>query len=437
MVVIKFLFRFFAKLFGVPSFKLLWRQRYYLEDPKRRTRALKGPAIVISNHTHILDYFAMMFTHPFRKMRFLVSEAIFQHPFLGFMCRLMDDILVHRERSDLSFMAEAEKTLKKGGVVTIFPEGKLSHDGKLNPFKPAAVYLALRTGAPIVPHYVEPHYFKWKRTRIIVGKPIYLKDYCSSDNPSADEVRKICEMLQAKTNELKRKMSLYRKYKTRNIIYPKSWFLDLAKFVLMFVNWLVFPTKFHYLNGATPKDRKRIRGRALIASRHTWFNDPPILCMHYFSRRLRIIVGSDLYDNHKWLLKHLMSIRYDRVSSNSDPRCFLEVINLLKAEGMVGIYPAGHIVEEEKNEFHEGTAYFAIQGDAPVYFYYMMKPWKAFRINHVMIDKPIYHGDIYTPEELKDKATIAKYTEVLKERYFALEKEGQKYLEKKQKSHKK
>ena len=437
MVVIKFIFRFFAKLFGVPTFKLAWRQKYYLEDPKRKTRALKGPAIVISNHTHILDYFAMMFAHPFRKMRFLVSEAIFQHPFLGFLCRMMDDILVHRERSDLSFMAEAEKTLKKGGVVTIFPEGKLSHDGKLNPFKPAAVYLALRTGAPIVPHYVEPHYFKWKRTRIIVGKPIYLKDYCSNPNPTADEVRALCEMLQTKTNELKRKMNLYRKYKTRNIIYPKSWFLDLAKFVLMFSHWLVFPTRYHYVNGATRKDRKRIKGRGIIASKHSGFNDPPILCMSYFSRRLRIIVTSELYDNQKFLMKHLMTIRFDRVNGNNDPKCFLEVINLLKAEGLVGIYPVGHISPTEPEEFHTGAAYFAIAGDAPVYLYYMARPWKPFRINHAMIDKPLYHGDIFTKEELKDKATIAKYTDILKTHYFDLEKEAQKYLPKKQKSAKK
>ena len=67
----------------------------------------------------------------------------------------------------------------------------------------------------------------------------------------------------------------------------------------------------------------------------------------------------------------------------------------------------------------------------------MLRPWKPFRRNHVMIDKPIYAGDLYTQEELKDKATIAKFTKVLSERYFALRDEGQKYIQKKQKSAKK
>ena len=41
----------------------------------------------------------------------------------------MDNILVHREKSDLSFMSDAENTLNQGGVISIFPEGKLYKDG--------------------------------------------------------------------------------------------------------------------------------------------------------------------------------------------------------------------------------------------------------------------------------------------------------------------
>ena len=434
--MLKFLFRVIAKFTGLPGYWLMMRERYYLENPRKKTRSVKGPAILIANHTHILDYFTMLFAHPFRYQRFLVSEAIYQHPILGFLSKMMGNILVHRERNDVSFMAEAEKTLEKGNCITIFPEGHINHTTKLDTYKPAAVYLSLRTGAPIVPHYIEAHYFKWKRTRVIMGDPIYAKDYIKSDNPTIEEIRNFCELLRSKTNELKRKMSLYRKYKTRNIIYPKSWFLDLVKLTLWLPNKIVFPTKYHYLNGAKYSDRY-LKGRSLVVSKHYGFVDPPILCMSYFSRRLRIIVGSDLYDNYPFMLSHLMSIRYDRVSGSSDPKCFLEVINLLKAEGCVGIYPEGHISKISTDEFHEGAAYFAIMGNAPVYLYYMMKPWKPFRINHVMIDKPILLSDYFTPEELKEKETIAKFTEILKERYFNLKKEGQKYIEKKQKSNKK
>lgn len=185
----KTIFRLLFKLTALPSFFLFIRPRFYLEDGKKRSHALKGGAIVIANHTHILDFFMIVFTHPLRKQRILVSEAIYKHKFLGFMCKIMDCIVVHRERSDVSFFSEAEKTLDKGGIVMIFPEGHLVKNGKLDNFKPFVAYLAMRTGSPIISHYIDAHYCSFKRTRIIMAKPIYFKDYVSSDKPSTEEIK--------------------------------------------------------------------------------------------------------------------------------------------------------------------------------------------------------------------------------------------------------
>ncbi|MCQ2793103.1 MAG: 1-acyl-sn-glycerol-3-phosphate acyltransferase [Bacilli bacterium] len=421
--------RFIFKLTGLPSLWLLLRQRYYLEDPYKKTRSIKGGAIFISNHTHIMDFFTMVFAHPFRTQRFLVSEAIYNHPILGFMCDVMKSIMVHRERSDLTFMGEAERTLKKGGVITIFPEGHIIHDGKIDTFKPSVVYLALRTGAPIIPHYIDAHYFRLKRTRIIMGKPFYVRDYIKSNSPSADEVRKVCEILRSKTNELKRKMSIYRKYKTRNVFNKYAWFLDIAKAVLWLPNKIVFPTRFHYVNGATKKDRK-IVGRGIIVSKHRGFSDAPILSMHYFSRRVHTIVAAELYSIMGWVLKHLLSIRYDRKNDVADPRCFLEVINLLKGEGVVGIYPEGHIRGEVIEELHDGASYFALMTNSPIHFYYMVKPYKPFRLNHVLIGKTLYLEDIFTEEEMKQKESISKLTKILQERFNEYQIESEKYIKK-------
>lgn len=401
--------------------------RFYLEDPNKKTRRVKGGAIFIANHTHIMDYFTMQYAHAFRKQRTLVSEAIYQHPALGFLTKMMDDIMIHRENSDLSFMEESENTLKKGQVVTIYPEGHLMKNGKIDSFKPSVVYLALRTGAPIIPHYIEGNYFKLKRTRVIVGKPIYLRDYCKSANPSIQEVRDLCEMLRDKVKELKRKMDLYRKYHTRDFFYFKSWFFDLARITLWFLTPFVFPTKFHYVGNASKKDRK-IKGKGLIVSKHFGFNDPPILDIHYISRRLRIIIAEELWNSATWLFKHLLCIEYRRVSDSADPRCFMEVINTLKAEGVVGIYPEGHLTLNKLGEFHDGAAYFAIMSRAPIHLYYQLKPYKAFHKNHVMIGETIHLEDLFSEEELKNKETIQKLTQILYQKFLELEDLGKQYL---------
>ena len=208
-------------------------------------------------------------------------------------------------------------------------------------------------------------------------------------------------------------MTLYKRYKTQNIFNLKAWFLDLAKVFLYIPTKLVFPTKFHYLDGASKKDRK-IKGRALICSKHSSFSDAPILAMHYLSRRVHIVVAEELYDVMGWILDHFLSIKYKRLGEKSDPKCFMEIISLLKAEGVVGIYPEGHIKKDELGTIHDGVAYFALNGDAPIHFYYMARPYRPFHFNHVMIGKTIYPSDFFDKNDLKNKENIPILTSIIK-----------------------
>ena len=423
--MITFIVRLFILITGWPFYFLLIRPRYYHSSPYKKTRGIKGPAIITCNHTHIFDFFAIFFTHPFRTQHVLVSEAIIEHPFLGFLCKLVGCVYVHRERSDLSFFAEAEKILKKGGIVTIFPEGHLVRDGNLDVFKPSAIYLAIRSGAPLVPHYIEPHYFSIKRTRIIVGEPYFV----NKELQEREDIRKECDNLRSSTLALKRKMHLYQKYHTRDVFYGRSWFLDIVKVLLFLPTKIIYPTRFHYVNGASRIDRKII-GRGIVISKHRGFNDAPILAMHYLTRRVHIIVGKDIHDSMGWVLDHLLSIEYDRKGEKSDPSTFLNIINILKAEGVIGIYPEGHIKANEDGKFYDGAAYFSLMSNSPIYLYYTMKPYKIFRFNHVMIGKVIYPDKLYSKEEIKNKETISLFTSYLQEQFLTLKNAGQKYQKK-------
>lgn len=196
-------------------------------------------------------------------------------------------------------------------------------------------------------------------------------------NHQPKKLKLFLELLRHKMLEVKRKMNLYKKYHTRDIFYFKSWFLELSKVLLFLPTKIIFPTKFHYIDGASRKDRE-IKGKGLIVSKHRGFVDAPILAMHYLSRRVHIIVGKEIYDTMPFILEHLLSIKYDRNNASNDPSCFLEVINILKAEGVVAIYPEGHIKKDDEGEIHDGAAYFALMSKAPIYFYYMVKP-----LNHL------------------------------------------------------
>lgn len=429
MKIFKKFIRVFTKVTGIIPFMIYFRLKFYHASKKDKSRPLKGPAIVIANHTSILDYFTIMFTFTFRKIQTLVSEALYSHKIPGLMSRLMDDIEVHRERSDMTFMAKAEQALEKGKVISIFPEGHLVRDGKIDTFRPAVVYLALRTGAPIVPVFIDSHYNSFKRTRVITGPKIWLKNYCSEANPSPEKVRELCDFLRSKVLELKQQLYLYRKMQTYNKINWKLWFLDLAKATLWLPTKIVFPTKFHYVGGATKKDR-RIKDRGLIVSKHYSFMDPPILDVHYFSRRVHIVIAEELYVSNIWLFKHLGCIEYRRVASASDPKCFMTIINYLRANGVVAIYPEGHITKDGVGDIHSGAAYFAMMTNSPIYIYWMAKPHKIFHRNHIMIGETIYPDKILTKEEMKNKENIARIQEVLNKRIYELEELSKKYVKK-------
>ena len=429
MKVFKKFARIFTKVTGIIPFFLYFRLKFYHSSKKNKSRPLKGSAIVIANHTSILDYFAIMFTFPWRKIQTLVSEALYSHKIPGMMSRLMDDIEVHRERSDMTFMAKAEEALEKGKVVSIFPEGHLVKDGKIDTFRPAVIYLALRTGAPIVPVYIDAHYNSFKRTRVITGEKIYLKDYCDETNPSPDKVRELCELLRSKVLELRQQLYLYRKMNTYNKINLKMWFLDVAKITLWLPTKIVFPTKFHYVGNATRKDR-RIKDRGMIVSKHYSFMDPPILDVHYMSRRVHIVIAEELYVANIWLFKHLGCIEYRRVASASDPKCFMTIINFLRANGVVAIYPEGHITKSGVGDIHSGAAYFAMMTNSPIYIYWMAKPHKIFHKNHIMIGETIYPDKILTCEEMKNKENVTKIQEVLNKRILELEELSKKYSKK-------
>ena len=97
---------------------------------------------------------------------------------MTFFLHLLGCVRVEREDHDFSFLTKLKRILDKGGVVEIYPESRLPKEGEERPleFKPSYVYLALETGAPILPVYTNGKMFDAERERVMVGKPIYAQE---------------------------------------------------------------------------------------------------------------------------------------------------------------------------------------------------------------------------------------------------------------------
>lgn len=107
-----------------------------------------GPVILASNHIGWLDGPLLVATSP-RPPHAMVKEEEFAGK-TGRLLRFVAQIKVARHRTDAGAVRMAVRALRAGQCVLIYPEGRRG-DGEFTTFKGGATYLALVTGAPIVP----------------------------------------------------------------------------------------------------------------------------------------------------------------------------------------------------------------------------------------------------------------------------------------------
>ena len=174
----KRLFNALVKITGWPVQKILFRTKVYYEDKAVQSRRLKGPAILISNHTSVYDYAVFLFVFWRRTLRYQMAELLFRRRMLKHFLRAMGGIFVDRDAYDFSFVRRSLEILERKGVVGIFPEARLPVEGEERPlpFKTSAAYIALESGAHVIPVYTNGSYFRKQRAEVIIGKPVFARD---------------------------------------------------------------------------------------------------------------------------------------------------------------------------------------------------------------------------------------------------------------------
>ncbi len=172
------LFNAFVKGTAWPVQWLCFRTKVYYADKKSQSRKIKGPAIIISNHTSVYDYAVFLFVFWRRMLHYQMAECLFRKKLLGRFLRAMGGIYVDRDARDFSFVHKSLGILAKGGVVGIFPESRLPLEGEERPlpFRTSAAYIALESGAPVIPVYTDGNYFGRGRARVIIGKSISVRE---------------------------------------------------------------------------------------------------------------------------------------------------------------------------------------------------------------------------------------------------------------------
>jgi 1-acyl-sn-glycerol-3-phosphate acyltransferase len=145
----------------------------------------QGNILVAANHLGRLDTAALLCVVDREDIIMAVAEKYKNHFLFGAIGRAVDAIWLNRFEADFSALREILNRMKKGGLMVIAPEGTRSKSATMQQGKLGAVFLASKSGYPIIPVAltgtedagVIANLKKLRKTKIkiVVGKPIQIQ----------------------------------------------------------------------------------------------------------------------------------------------------------------------------------------------------------------------------------------------------------------------
>ncbi|HEU0297301.1 MAG TPA: lysophospholipid acyltransferase family protein [Anaerolineales bacterium] len=164
----------------------------------------KGPALVVINHLGDADAVLLAAAIPVT-LDGMGKIELSEHWLVGPVFRAYGVIYVHRGRPDRRAIRAALEGLAEGRMITLAPEGRQALDGRLEDGTNGAAFLAMKSGAEIVPiamtgtenENIYGHLRKWKRARVTlsVGKPFKLQEQADRQKMLREGTRQIMESL--------------------------------------------------------------------------------------------------------------------------------------------------------------------------------------------------------------------------------------------------
>ena len=160
----------------------------------------KSGVLLCPNHSSNWDPILVALRLPINyRLHIMAKEELFQNPLLGWLLRKVGAFPVSRGNNDINAVKQSIQALKDGDNLLIFPEGTTVRNGigyldGLPPQAKAGVaMIGVRTGATLIPVFVDGEKKLFHRTRIIFGDP-YVPQYTGRRGTS-EEMQKIADDL--------------------------------------------------------------------------------------------------------------------------------------------------------------------------------------------------------------------------------------------------
>lgn len=164
----------------------------------------KGPAIIVFNHLGDWDSILLAAVIPI-SAECIGKIELNEHWPAGPVFRAYGFIWIHRGQPDRRAMRAALDALAEGRMLALAPEGRQTVTGGLEEGTEGAAFLAMKSGAPIVPvaltgtenEHVNNRLRSWRRipVSLSVGKPFFIQNYANREEMIRNGTREIMESL--------------------------------------------------------------------------------------------------------------------------------------------------------------------------------------------------------------------------------------------------
>ena len=161
----------------------------------------EGGFMMCVNHISFLDP-VITVLYVKRHIRFMGKKELFSNKIVAGVLNAVGAFPVDRGRADLAAIREAIKTLTTGQCLGIFPQGTRSADNEHTQMHGGAALIVQRTGSPVVPMYIDGPYKYFRKTDVVIGKPIDLSAF--GKKTDAQTIAQITDAIDGAIWELKK-----------------------------------------------------------------------------------------------------------------------------------------------------------------------------------------------------------------------------------------
>ena len=164
------------KIICIPIFRIRVKGLENMEETDK--------VIVCANHKSLLDPIFLAISMP-QRIYFMAKKELFDKPLLGGLLRALGAFPVDRSGRDLKALRASVTLVNEDKILGIFPEGTRVKEAKRENVKDGVAFIALKAKAYIMPVEIISTYKPFRKSEILIKKPIPVKEFASFKNKEA------------------------------------------------------------------------------------------------------------------------------------------------------------------------------------------------------------------------------------------------------------